>query len=139
MALRTTDELLAEVPLFAGLSRKDLRRVSSLATRLELPRGRELTHQGGIGHEFIVVLDGTVDVLIDGEVVNTCTAGSCFGEIALLSDRRRTATVLAKTDVVIDVIGRKEFSTLLEDQPAIAEQLKAAMAAHLGEDDSLSS
>ena len=78
-------------------------------------------------------------MLIDGEVVNTCTAGSCFGEIALLGDRRRTATVLAKTDVVIDVIGRKEFSTLLEDQPAIAEQLRAVMAAHLGEDDSLSS
>jgi CRP-like cAMP-binding protein len=136
--LKTTDELLAEVPLFAGLSQKDLKRVSSLATRLELSEGRELTRQGGIGHEFIVVLDGTVDVLIDGELVNTCSAGSCFGEIALLSDRRRTATVVAMTDVIIDVIGRQEFSTLLEDHPAIAEQLKAAMAAHLDEDDSRS-
>ena len=61
-----------------------------------------------------------------------------FGEIALLSDRRRTATVVAMTDVIIDVIGRQEFSTLLEDHPAIAEQLKAAMAAHLDEDDSRS-
>jgi CRP-like cAMP-binding protein len=44
--------------------------------------------------------------------------------------------VVAKTDVVVDVIGRQEFSTLLQDHPAIAEQLKAVMAAHLGEDDS---
>ncbi|MGA3146046.1 MAG: cyclic nucleotide-binding domain-containing protein [Acidimicrobiales bacterium] len=136
MVSKTTDELLAEVPLFAGLSRKDLKRVSGLATRLELRQGRELTRQGDIGREFIVVLEGTVDVMIDGELVNTCNAGSCFGEIALLSDRRRTATVVAKTDVVVDVIGRQEFSTLLQDHPAIAEQLKAVMAAHLGEDDS---
>ena len=134
MTAKTTDELLAEVPLFAGLSGRDLKRVSGLATRLELRQGRELTHQGGIGHEFIVVLDGTVDVLIDGEVVNTCSAGSCFGEIALLTARRRTATVVAKTDVVIDVIGRQEFSTLLEDHPEIAEQLKAAMEVHLAQD-----
>ncbi len=139
MALKTTDELLAEVPMFAGLSQKDLKRVSGLATRLELGQGRELTRQGGIGHEFIVVLDGTVDVMIDGAVVKTCSAGSCFGEIALLSDRRRTATVLAKTDVIVDVIGRQEFSTLLEDHPAIAEQLKAAMAVHLDENESRSS
>jgi CRP/FNR family cyclic AMP-dependent transcriptional regulator len=136
MALKTTAELLAEVPLFAGLSRKQLGRVSNLTTRLELAEGRELTQQGGIGHEFIVVLDGTVDVIIDGEVVNTCSAGSCFGEIALLSDRRRTATVLAKTDVVIDVIGRREFSALLEVDPGISEQLHRAMAQHLAGDES---
>ncbi len=134
MVAKTTDELLADVPLFAGLSKKDLRRVSGLATRLELPEGRELTHQGGIGHEFVVVLDGTVEVIIDGAVVNTCSAGSFFGEIALLSDRRRTATVSAKTDVVVDVIGRAEFATLLEDQPDIAEQLHRAMEQHLAED-----
>ncbi len=74
-------------------------------------------------------------MVIDGDVVNTCDAGSCFGEIALLGDRRRTATVLAKTDVIVEVIGRKEFSTLLQDQPGIAEQLKEAMAAHLAADD----
>ena len=134
MAMKTTDQMLAEVPLFAGLSKKDLRRVSSVATRLELAEGRELTRQGGIGHEFVIVLVGTVDVLIDGELVNTCHAGSCFGEIALLSDRRRTATVRAKTDVVVDVIGRSEFTTLLEDQPGIAEQLRRVMEEHLAKD-----
>jgi CRP-like cAMP-binding protein len=135
MALPKTDELLARIPLFAGLSKKGLREVSSLATRLNLSEGRELTHQGGPGNEFIVVIVGTVDVIIDGKVVTTCGAGDFFGEIALLEGRRRTATVVAKTDVVVDVIGRPEFSALLADQPQIETQLRDVMAQRLAEDE----
>ena len=135
MALTPTEELLAEVPLFAGLSQKDLQHVSALATRLELPAGRELTRQGAIGREFIVVLEGAVDVVVDGTVVDTCSGGSCFGEIALLGDGRRAATVLAKTDVIVEVIDRRDFAALLEDHPAIAEQLATAMAEHLAGDE----
>jgi len=137
MAGKTTEELLAQVPLFAGLSKKDLQEVSSLATRLNLSEGRELTHQGGRGYEFVVVLEGTVDVLIDGKVVATCGAGDFFGEMALLEHRPRSATVIAKTDVAIDVIGRPEFSVLLEDHPEIEKQLRAAMERRLAEDEAL--
>ena len=137
MARMTTDEFLARVPLFAGLSKRDLREISGLATPLNLPQGRELTHQGGRGYEFIVVLEGTVDVLIDGKVVATCGAGDFFGEMALLEDRPRTATVIAKTDVTVDVIGRPEFSVLLEDHPQIEKQLRAAMKRRLAEDEAL--
>jgi CRP-like cAMP-binding protein len=137
MARKTTDELLAQVPLFAGLSKKDLQEISGLATRLDLPEGRELTHQGGRGYEFIVVLEGTVDVLIDGNLVATCGAGDFFGEMALLDDRPRTATVIAKTDVIVDVIGRPEFSVLLADHPQIDKQLRAAMDRRLAEDEAL--
>jgi CRP/FNR family transcriptional regulator, cyclic AMP receptor protein len=137
MARKTTDELLAQVPLFAGLSKKDLQEISGLATRLNLSEGRELTHQGGRGYEFVVVLEGTVDVLIDGKVVATCGAGDFFGEVALLEDRPRTATVVAKTDVTVDVIGRPEFLVLLEDHPQIDKQLRAAMERRLAEDEAL--
>jgi CRP/FNR family cyclic AMP-dependent transcriptional regulator len=137
MAGKTTEELLAQVPLFAGLSKKDLQEVSGLATRLNLSEGRELTHQGGRGYEFVVVLAGTVDVLIDGKVVATCGAGDFFGEMALLEHRPRSATVVAKTDVAIDVIGRSEFSVLLEDHPEIEKQLRAAMERRLAEDEAL--
>jgi CRP/FNR family cyclic AMP-dependent transcriptional regulator len=133
MAGKTTEELLAQVPLFAGLSKKDLQEVSSLATRLNLSEGRELTHQGGRGYEFVVVLEGTVD----GKVVATCGAGDFFGEMALLEHRPRSATVIAKTDVAIDVIGRPEFSVLLEDHPEIEKQLRAAMERRLAEDEEL--
>ncbi len=130
----TTDQLLARVPLFAGLSHKDLRQVSSLATRLDLPEGKELTRQGQPGNEFLVILKGQVEVRIDGEVVATRGPGEYVGEIALLDDRPRTATVVAKTPVSVDVIGRREFMGLVATQPAIAEQLLATMAQRLEDD-----
>jgi CRP-like cAMP-binding protein len=135
----TTDELLARVPLFAGLSKSDLREVASLATRLDLSAGSELTHQGKMGGEFIVVLDGTVDVVIDGEIVATCGPGGFFGEIALLEGRERTATVVAKTPVAVDVIGRREFVALLSDFPQIDAEVRGAMADRLAENERRSS
>ena len=130
MAKRTTDDLLSQVPLFAGLSKRELRELSGLTTRLDLPVGRELTHQGARGREFIVVLEGTVDVLIDGEVVTTCNSGDFFGELALLEHRPRTATVIAKSDVVVDVVSRGDFSVLLDKHPEISEKVHAAMERH---------
>mgnify|MGYP002682222140 CR=1 FL=1 len=56
MKFKTTDELLAKVPLFAGLSKKELREISNLSARLNLPAGRQLTKQGAAGQEFIVCL-----------------------------------------------------------------------------------
>lgn len=131
----TTDERLAQIPLFAGLSKKELAAVSGLATRLDLPAGKELTKQGETGNEFLIILDGEVDVVIDGNVVATRGSGDYFGEIALLSERPRTATVVAKTPVAIEVIGRREFRALVDDQPAIEAQLRAVMAERLDADD----
>ena len=132
---QTTDERLAQIPLFAGLSKKELAAVSSLATRLDLPAGKELTKQGETGQEFVIVLDGQVDVVIDGNVVASRGPGEYFGEIALLSERPRTATVVSTTPVAVEVIGRREFRALVEDQPAIEAQLQAAMAERLEADD----
>ena len=131
MKFKTTDEMLTTVPLFEGLTPKELKEVASLSVRMNLPAGRELTRQGASGREFIVVLDGSVDVLIDGVVVASPSAGQCYGEVALLDDRPRMATVVAKTDVTVDVIGRREFAGLLAKQPQIAERLHQAMADHL--------
>jgi CRP-like cAMP-binding protein len=131
MERRSTDEMLAQVPLFAGLSKSQLQEISSLATRLDLPAGRNLTTQGATGQEFIIVLEGDVEVIVDGAVVATPTAGECYGEIALLDSRPRTASVVATTDVIVDVIGRREFRELLTRQPQIAEHLRRTMAERL--------
>jgi CRP-like cAMP-binding protein len=133
----TTDELLAQVPLFAGLSKKDLAHISVLATRLDVPEGKELTRQGAPGREFIVILEGDVEVIIDGRPLKTLHAGDFVGEMALLESRPRTATVVAKTPASVDVIGRSEFAALIADHPAIAQQLLATMAEHLAEDEAL--
>ena len=131
--MTTTDELLASVPLFAGLSKKDLRRVGNLATRLDLAAGSELTHQGKSGREFIIVLNGIVDVVINGKVVATCGPQDFFGEIALLEGRSQTATVVAKTSVAVDVIGRREFLVLLSEFPEIDTELRKAAEDRLSE------
>jgi CRP-like cAMP-binding protein len=120
------EDLLARVPLFEGLSKKELKQVSALGTPVDLRAGRELTRQGARGHEFLIVLEGTVDVIIDGEVVASPEAGQFYGEIALLEHQPRSATVVATSDVTVEVIGQRDFAELLADYPAIAERVHAA-------------
>jgi CRP/FNR family transcriptional regulator, cyclic AMP receptor protein len=130
---KTTQELLAGVPLFADLSKKQLAQVSNLATRLDLPAGKVLAREGDPGHEFIVVLEGEIEIKKGDEVIATRDAGSYVGEIALLEHRPRTATVVTTTPVVADIIGQREFNTLLDDEPKIAEAIRAKSAERLRE------
>jgi CRP-like cAMP-binding protein len=132
------DERLAEVPLFKGLDKKHLRQISSLATQIDGKEGKVLTKEGEIGNEFIIVLEGEVEVREGDKVVATRGPGDYIGEIALLDNRPRTATVVAKTPVTIEVIGRREFNTLLHDNPEINEHVLATMAQRLAEVDSRS-
>lgn len=125
------EEQLAQVPLFEGLSKKELRMISQLATYLEEPAGTVLTREGATGHEFIIVLDGEIEVSQGGRVVATRGAGSYIGEIALLDHRPRTATVTAKTPIRIEVIGQREFAGLLAEVPELSQQLLGAMARRL--------
>ena len=129
----TTEELLAQVPLFKDLSKKHLQQVSNLATRIDFPAGKVLAQEGEPGHEFVVILDGEVEIRKGDEVIATRGPGSYVGEIALLEHRPRTATVVATTPVVADVIGHREFNTLLADEPQIADALKAKSAERLQE------
>jgi CRP-like cAMP-binding protein len=126
--MATTEELLAEVPLFQGLSKKHLKQVSGLTTRIDAPAGKELTREGEAGHEFILILEGDVEIRRGDEVIATRGAGDYIGEIALLEHQPRTATVVATTPVVLDVIGQREFATLLDDEPEIGERIKATAA-----------
>ena len=128
-----TEDWLAKVPLFNGLSKKQLRMISSLATRLEEPAGTELTKEGRVGYEFIIVLDGEIEIRKGDRVLATRGPGSYVGEIALLDNRPRTATVLAKTPVVIEVIGRHEFRSLLADAPELQSEIMNTMAQRLAE------
>ena len=128
-----TEDWLQKVPLFEGLSKKQLREVSSVATRLNEPAGAVLTKEGQAGYEFIVVLEGEIEVRKGDRVVASRGPGSYVGEIALLDNRPRTATVIAKTPVVIEVIGRREFRTLLADAPELSEEIMSTMAQRLSE------
>jgi CRP-like cAMP-binding protein len=122
------DERLAQVPLFEGLSKKQLELVSSLATRLDVPAGTELTREGGQGYEFVIVLEGKVEVRQRGRLIATRGAGEFFGEMALVDHTPRTATVRSTTPVVVEVIPRREFQALLSEVPDIAERIRTTMA-----------
>lgn len=135
MTRASTDELLAQVPLFKDLSKKHLRRVRSLATRVDVAPGRVLTREGGAGHEFIIVLEGEVEIRQDDAVVARCGPGDYVGEIALIEQRPRTATVVAISPAVLDVIGQREFAELLAEEPEIAEQIRATAARRLEADE----
>jgi CRP/FNR family transcriptional regulator, cyclic AMP receptor protein len=125
------EEQLAQVPLFEGLSRKQLRRISSLMTRIDRPAGQILTTEGQRGHEFFIVLEGEVEVRQGDRVIATRRAGDYVGEIALLDERPRTATVVATSPISVEVLSRREFARLLTDVPKLSEQLLATMARRL--------
>jgi CRP/FNR family transcriptional regulator, cyclic AMP receptor protein len=127
------DEQLAAVPLFAGLSKKQLRRISSLMTRIDRPAGQVLTREGEPGSEFFVVLEGEVEVRHGDQVIATRRAGEYVGEIALLDTRPRTATVVATTPVSVEVLSRREFVSLLAQAPELSEQIMATMAQRLAD------
>jgi cAMP-dependent protein kinase regulator len=127
------DPHLARVPLFAGLSKQDLRLVSALATEMELPAGKVITVEGRTGYEFVVIEQGFVEVQRGGRAIASRGPGDYVGEIALIADRPRTATVVAKSRVSVAVIGRREFHALLDRVPELAELLRAVVATRLAE------
>ena len=132
----SVDEQLAAVPLFEGLSKKQLSQISSLMTPLDIAAGRVLAHQGDIGREFMILLEGEIEVARDGKVIAVRGAGDYVGEIALLDERPRTATLTASTDIVVEVLNRAEFSSLLAEEPELSRQIRATMARRLVELDS---
>jgi CRP/FNR family cyclic AMP-dependent transcriptional regulator len=121
------DEPLAAVALFQGLSPKELAEVANVTTRLRVSPGRTLTREGTRGDELVIVLEGSVDVMIDGAVVASPAAGECYGEIALLGQRPRTATVVARSDVTVDVISRRDLDGLLRRMPTVEDRLRRLM------------
>jgi len=127
------DEQLVQVPLFEGLSKKQLRRISSLMTRIDRPAGQVLTREGEQGSEFFIVLEGEVEVRQGDRVIATRRPGDYVGEIALLDKGPRTASVVATTPVSVEVLSRREFVSLLAEVPQLSEQIMATMARRLAD------
>ena len=124
-------DLLKGVPLFAGCSKAELQRVASLADELDLAEGATLIREGERGREFIVVVDGTVRVTRKGKKVRDLGAGDFIGEIALVSDVPRTATVTATSPVRLLVVTDRAFRALIEQTPSIATKVLQSLGDRL--------
>jgi CRP-like cAMP-binding protein len=121
-------ELLKKVPLFAGCSKKELAQIAMIADEVHLPEGKTLIREGSRGSEFFVLLDGTVRVSRKGRKLAELDAGTHFGEIALISDVPRTATVEATTPVRVLVVVDRAFDDLMRRMPGIAVNVLGTLA-----------
>ena len=124
-------ELLQRVPLLAGLGSRELEEVGRLADEIDLPQGRELTQEGKSGGEFFVIVDGSVRVERGGKVLREMGPGEFLGEISLIDDGPRTATVTTATPVRLFVIAHRQFHSLLERFPGIQTQILKTMASRI--------
>jgi len=124
-------DLIAKVPLFEGLAKQQLAQVASIADEVDLPQGKVLTREGERGREFFILLEGEAEVRRKGRKLATRHAGEFFGEIALVSNIPRVATVTATTSVHALVIRDVEFRTLLARTPEIALKVLETVAERL--------
>jgi CRP/FNR family transcriptional regulator, cyclic AMP receptor protein len=129
----TKVQALKGVPLFAGLSRKELVQLERVCEDLEVEPGRVLCKEGEIGHEFFVLVDGKVQVVRKGRRVATLTGGDFLGEIALVTELPRTATVTAETPVRLFVLTPREFDAVLDRNPKVERKVLRALARRLAE------
>jgi CRP/FNR family transcriptional regulator, cyclic AMP receptor protein len=119
---------LKRAPLFEGLSRKELTHLARVSEDMELEAGATLCKEGEIGHEFFVIVDGEVEVKRNGRKVALRGGGEFVGEIALLEQTPRTATVAAKTPLRVFVLTDKAFRDLLKDNPAVERKILRTLA-----------
>lgn len=122
-------ELLSKVPLFAGCSEDQLRDITRLLTPVDVKAGTTLARQGDYGKEFFVIIEGTAAVLRDGVELAKLGAGDVVGEISIIDGGQRTATVVADTDMLVEVATHPEFAGLLDRAPEIAVNMLPALAA----------
>lgn len=134
--LRRRDDkikVLADVSLFAGLSKKDLGEIARLVTEVQYPPQDYLTHEGEIGREAMVILAGKGSVRQGGRKIAEVSAGDVVGEMSLLCYRPRNATVTADTAITALVMNTREFSSLMDEHPQVGLKILRTVADRLAE------
>jgi CRP/FNR family cyclic AMP-dependent transcriptional regulator len=127
----TKVDALKRVTLFEGLSRKQLIQLARVSEDLEVPAGKVLCKEGEVGQEFFVVIDGEAEVTKNGKRLATRTGGEFFGEIALIEQTPRMATVTAQTPLRFFVLTRRDFRQLIRDNPGVELKVLQALARRL--------
>ena len=123
---------LESIPLFAELSRKDLKAVARHADEVDLPSGAKIVEQGRLAYELFVVESGTADVLIDDQVIAQIGPGDVVGEIGVLKTHTRTATVVATSPITAIVIFGPELTALTESLPGVRAELERLIVERSG-------
>jgi len=122
---------LASLSLFSSLSDSELAEIAGWFEVREVEAGVRLVGEGATGYSFFVIAEGEVSITAQGDEVVTLRAGDFFGEVAMLGEGRRTATVTTTTPSRMLVLFGIDFSRLRARFPAIAAELEAAMQQRL--------
>ena len=127
---RAGPERLQGVPWFSTCTEAQLAEMARIAEALRIQAGEVILREGRLGRELFVILEGTATVTREGRVVNILHAGDYFGELAAIEAVPRSATVEAKTDLDVLIIGPREFETMM-DIPGFRGALFRSMAHRL--------
>ena len=120
---------LKSIPFFAGMKKKELEALSRQTDEIDVPAGKALTREGDFGQEFFVIESGTADVVRGGEKIAELGPGDFFGEMALLGEERRTATVTASSPMQLIVMTRADFRALDASMPDVHATVARAIEA----------
>jgi len=126
-----TLELLARVPLFAGLSQEGLEEIVRVVDELDVPAGRVLTHEGRHEGYFFVIVSGTVRIERGDRTINSIGAGDFLGEIALLDGGPRTATATTESPCRLLSLTNEQFAQLLDNSPPVRTAVLEAVGRRL--------
>jgi CRP/FNR family transcriptional regulator, cyclic AMP receptor protein len=131
----TLRDALAVIPLFDGCSKRDLRIVARHMQVVALDPGTTIMREGEQGDACYVALDGVADIERGGMVVASVSAGDHVGELALLDPQPRSATVTARTAMIVGVLDARTFAAIVRDLPAFNAKLLRTLARRLREAD----
>jgi cAMP-dependent protein kinase regulator/CRP/FNR family cyclic AMP-dependent transcriptional regulator/cGMP-dependent protein kinase 2 len=123
---------LGKIPLFTGLTLDQCESVAGVCSELELETGSTLLQEGDFGFAMFAITRGTADVIKDGRVVRSLGPGDVFGEVAVLSGGRRTATVVATSPIQLVTILNRDVWRMEREHPEIATALRSQIAGEVG-------
>jgi CRP-like cAMP-binding protein len=126
-------DTLSRVPLFSGLGKRELNRIADAMTERTFPAGEAVTREGEPGVGFFVIEEGRAKVTMHGEEVGELAGGDHFGEIALIAETPRAATITAETDLRCFGMTSWDFRKIVERNGELAWTLLASTARKLYE------
>lgn len=127
--------MLQRAPLFADCSKRELGMIAAIADEIDITPGTAFIREGERGREFFAIVDGTVAISKSGRTVKVRGGPDAFGEIALLTNAQRNATVTATSPVHAIVITDRAFKGLVQRSPALQLKLLSSLAARLAADE----
>jgi CRP/FNR family transcriptional regulator, cyclic AMP receptor protein len=117
--------------LFEGLSDQQLKQVAAWSDEIEVDTGYHLIRRDGFGYEFFAILEGNAEVMDGERHLADLSAGDFFGEMALLDQPRRSASVRATAPMKLLVMGRQEFVSMIGGMPQVEARVRAKIAERL--------